>query len=168
ARRRFVYEELLLFQLKMNMLKYQNRMEQGGVIQSIDESRVNTFINQLPFQLTGSQSNALQQIMKDMTNEIQMNRLLQGDVGSRKTAVPTICLLASVTANYQGAFMVPTEILAEQHYESLQSMLGDEVKSALLTSSVKGKKRQEILDQIIENDVDIVIGTHSLIQVEVQ
>src|SRR5699024_1016466 len=107
-------------------------------------------------------------IMKDMTNEIQMNRLLQGDVGSGKTAVATICLLASVTANYQGAFMVPTEILAEQHYESLQSMLGDEVKLALLTRSVKGKKRQEILDQIIENEVDIVIGTHSLIQEEVQ
>lgn len=168
ARRRFVYEELLLFQLKMNMLKYQNRIEQGGVIQLIDESRVNTFINQLPFQLTGAQTNALQEIMKDMTNEIQMNRLLQGDVGSGKTAVATICLLASVTANYQGAFMVPTEILAEQHYESLQSMLGNEVKLALLTSSVKGKKRQEILDQIIENEVDIVIGTHSLIQEEVQ
>src|SRR5699024_12379917 len=134
--------------------------EQGGVIQSIDESRVNTFINQLPFQLTGAQTNALQEIMKDMTNEIQMNRLLQGDVGSGKTAVATICLLASVTDNYEGAFMVPTEILAEQHYDSLQSMLGDEVKLALLTSSVKGTKRQEIVDQIIENEVDIVIGKH--------
>src|SRR5699024_1571594 len=89
ARRRFVYEELLLFQLKMNMLKYQNRMEQGGVIQQIDESRVNTFISELPFRLTGAQTNALQEIMKDMTNEIQMNRLLQGDVGSGKTAVAT-------------------------------------------------------------------------------
>src|SRR5699024_6560910 len=93
---------------------------------------------------------------------------LQGDVGSGKTAVATICLLASVTANYQGAFMVPTEILAEQHYESLQSMLGDEVTIALLTSSIKGKKRQEILNQIAENEIDIVISTHSLIQEEVQ
>lgn len=168
ARRRFVYEELLLFQLKMNRLKQQNRLAQGGERQHIDETQVNMFIDELPFSLTGAQSNALQEIMQDMTNNIQMNRLLQGDVGSGKTAVATICLFAAVTANYQGAFMVPTEILAEQHYESLRTMLDEDVSITLLTSSIKGKKRQEILTQIKENDVDIVIGTHSLIQEEVQ
>lgn len=167
ARRRFVYEELLLFQLKMNLLKQKNRIDAGGVVQKVDMPQIETFIGNLPFTLTNAQQKSLQEIMQDMTADIQMNRLLQGDVGSGKTAVATICLYASVTAGFQGAFMVPTEILAEQHYESLQDMLGDKVRLALLTSSIKGKKRKEILAKMEQNEVDIVIGTHSLIQDEI-
>src|SRR5690625_2698704 len=96
-----------------------------------------------------------------------MSRLLQGDVGSGKTAVASICLYASVTAGYQGAMMVPTEILAEQHYESIKQLFGTELEIALLTSSVKGKNRQEILERIQNQEIDIVVGTHSLIQEEV-
>lgn len=168
ARRRFVYEELLLFQLKMNLLKKRHRIDAGGLEQQINIAIVEDFIEQLPFALTGAQQKVLQEIKRDMTSPIQMNRLLQGDVGSGKTAVATICLYASVTAGFQGAFMVPTEILAEQHYESLVAMLGDAVNITLLTSSIKGKKRTEILEKIAEQKVDIVIGTHSLIQEEVK
>lgn len=167
ARRRFVFEELLLFQLKMNLLKERNRLEAGGVALQIDWHQVNTFIDTLPFTLTRAQQKALDDIIQDMTAPIQMSRLLQGDVGSGKTAVATICLYATISAGYQGAFMVPTEILAEQHFESLQQMLGDHIQIALLTSSVKGKKRKELLTQIEQQEVDIVIGTHSLIQEEV-
>src|SRR5690625_2903033 len=168
ARRRFVYEELLLFQLKMNLLKQKKRIESGGVAQKIDMASTKKFKKKLPFALTNAQEKALKEILKDMTEAIQMNRLLQGDVGSGKTAVATISLYASVTAGFQGALMVPTEILAEQHDESLQQMIGDNANIALLTSSIKGKKRQEILEKIKRNEVDIIIGTHSLIQEEVQ
>ena len=167
ARRRFVYEELLLFQLKMNLLKQKNRIDAGGVAQEIDMDKTKMFIEQLPFTLTDAQRKSFQEIIQDITAPIQMSRLLQGDVGSGKTAVATICLYASVTAGFQGAFMVPTEILAEQHYESLQQMLGENTRLALLTSSVKGKRRKEILASIDQHEVDIVIGTHSLIQEEV-
>ena len=168
ARRRFVYEELLLFQLKMNLLKQRNRIDAGGISQEINNNQVEEFIAQLPFTLTDAQHKAFQEIIRDIKAPIQMSRLLQGDVGSGKTAVATICLYASVTAGYQGAFMVPTEILAEQHYESLQQMLGENTRLALLTSSVKGKRRTEILASIEQHEVDIIIGTHSLIQEEVQ
>src|SRR5690625_3049937 len=143
ARRRFVYEELLLFQLKMNLLKQKKRIESGGVAQQIDMASTEKFKKKLPFALTNAQEKALKEILKDMTEAIQMNRLLQGDVGSGKTAVATICLYASVTAGFQGALMVPTEILAEQHDESLQQMIGDNANIALLTSSIKGNKRSE-------------------------
>src|SRR5699024_8483693 len=106
-------------------------------------------------------------ILHDMQAPIQMNRLLQGDVGSGKTVVALISLLGSVTAGYQGALMVPTEILAEQHYQSIVELLQGHATVTLLTSSIKGKKRREILTEIEDNDVDIVIGTHSLIQEEV-
>lgn len=167
ARRRFVYEELLLFQLKMNLLKKRHRLLAGGVAQKMDDEKVNHFIEHLPFTLTEAQSKSLREILTDMKSPVQMNRLLQGDVGSGKTVVAAVCLYASVTAGFQGALMVPTEILAEQHFHSVQALLKDRLQIALLTSSIKGKKRQAILNDIANNEVDIVIGTHSLIQEEV-
>src|SRR5699024_10411465 len=97
----------------------------------------------------------------------QMYRLLQGDVGSSKTAVATISLYAIAKAGYQGALMVPTEILAEQHFESLSEMLGPDISLALLTSSIKGKERKTILGDLEKQAIDIIVGTHSLIQYEV-
>ncbi len=167
ARRRFVYEELLLFQLKMQLLKQRTQTDNRGHEQKYDETKVTNFIHHLPFKLTKAQETALSEILADMKSPSQMNRLLQGDVGSGKTAVASICLYASITANYQGAFMVPTEILAEQHYESIKETVGNEITIALLTSSIKGKKRKEILEGIEKNDIQLVIGTHSLIQEEV-
>src|SRR5699024_8593640 len=168
ARRRFVYEELLLFQLKMQSLKYRQKLQQGGVIQEIEHDALEGFIHSLPYKLTTAQDRVLQDIFKDMTSPVQMNRLLQGDVGSGKTAVASISLYASITAGFQGAFMVPTEILAEQHFHALTSMFEGKIHIGLLTSSIKGKKRREILRQLEYNEIQIVIGTHSLIQEEVQ
>ena len=167
ARRRLVYEELLLFQLKIQLLKKRNRLEDESFKQPFSMDEVRQFIERLPFTLTDDQRKSLSEILQDMKSPIQMNRLLQGDVGSGKTAVASICLYATVSADNQGAFMVPTEILAEQHYESLREFFKDDIRLGLLTSSVKGKKRELILEQIKNNDIDVVIGTHSLIQDEV-
>lgn len=167
ARRRLIYEELLLFQLKIQLLKKRNRLEDESFKQPFSMDEVRQFIERLPFTLTDDQRKSLSEILQDMKSPIQMNRLLQGDVGSGKTAVASICLYATVSADNQGAFMVPTEILAEQHYESLREFFKDDIRLGLLTSSVKGKKRELILEQIKNNDIDVVIGTHSLIQDEV-
>ena len=167
ARRRLVYEELLIFQLKIQLLKKRNRLEDESFKQSFSMEEVRQFIERLPFTLTDAQRKSLSEILHDMDSPIQMNRLLQGDVGSGKTAVASICLYATVSADNQGALMVPTEILAEQHYESLREFFKDDIRLGLLTSSVKGKKRAQILEQIKNNDIDVVIGTHSLIQDEV-
>lgn len=167
ARRRFKYEELLLFQLKMHLLKKQNREATTGNQQLYDADKINQFIAQLDFTLTAAQNRALKEVLADMTSPYRMNRLLQGDVGSGKTVVAAICLYASITSHKQGALMVPTEILAEQHYESLTAFFGDTLKIALLTGSIKGKKRKEILADLEQQNIDIVIGTHALIQDDV-
>ncbi|MFB1049609.1 ATP-dependent DNA helicase RecG [Paraliobacillus sp. JSM ZJ581] len=167
AKRRFIYEELLLFQLKMQLLRKRNRERTQGNSQLFDFSLVNRFIDRLPFQLTKAQNRSLQEILQDMRSPYRMNRLLQGDVGSGKTAVAAISLYASIVAGKQGAMMVPTEILAEQHMSSLQALFGENVSVALLTGSIKGKKRKEILSLIEQQAIDIIVGTHALIQEDV-
>ncbi|WP_081922188.1 ATP-dependent DNA helicase RecG [Oceanobacillus jeddahense] len=167
ARRRFIYEEFLLFQLKMQLIRKINRESTKGNTQDYEIKKVENFTSSLPFILTEAQQKVLTEILKDMKSAYRMNRLLQGDVGSGKTAVAAICLYAAVTANKQGALMVPTEILAEQHFQSLQSMLEGRAKVALLTGSIKGKKRKELTEQIENQEIDIVIGTHALIQEDV-
>lgn len=168
ARRRLTYEELLLFQLKMAHLKQRNKTEIGGTKQIYDQEKVDEFVTELPFSLTNAQRQALAEILADMDAPIQMNRLLQGDVGSGKTAVAAICLYASITAGFQGALMVPTEILAEQHFQSVTELLGSRIHLALLTSQVKGKTRKTLIEQVQNNEIDLLIGTHSLLQDEVQ
>ncbi|OIJ09865.1 ATP-dependent DNA helicase RecG [Anaerobacillus arseniciselenatis] len=168
ARRRMVYEEFLLFQLKMQALKKFHRENRGGSSISYKENELNIFINKLPFPLTSAQQKVVSEILTDMSSSFRMNRLLQGDVGSGKTVVAAICLYATVTAQLQGALMVPTEILAEQHFHSLNELLEPiGLKVELLTGSVKGKKRKEILNRLEEGEVDVLIGTHALIQEEV-
>lgn len=167
ARRRFIYEELLLFQLKMHLLKKLNREATKGNAQQYDPIKTGNFINSFSFRLTNAQKKSLDEILIDMKSPFRMNRLLQGDVGSGKTAVAAISLYASITANKQGAFMVPTEILAEQHYGTLTALFGDEANIVLLTGSTKEKERVEILSAIESHKVNIVIGTHALIQDDV-
>lgn len=167
ARRRFTYEEFLLFQLKIQLLRKLRREATTGNAQIYDGTKIQEFINQFPFKLTNAQCKSLKQILSDMKSPYRMNRLLQGDVGSGKTAVAAIALYASISANKQGALMVPTEILAEQHFQSLQDMFGDLVHVELLTGSVKGKKRREVLADLASNKVNILVGTHALIQDEV-
>ncbi|GAB4072438.1 ATP-dependent DNA helicase RecG [Barrientosiimonas marina] len=167
ARRRFTYEEFLLFQLKMQLLRKLKRESSSGNAQHFEQATLKQFISQFPFSFTDAQNKALKQILADMKSPYCMNRLLQGDVGSGKTAVAEVCLYASITAGKQGALLVPTEILAEQHFQSLQETFDDKASVALLTGSVKGKKRQEILTGIARQEIDIVVGTHALIQDDV-
>lgn len=168
ARRRFVYEEFLLFQLKMQAMRKIQREQSRGIPQIFDVEKVKLFIESLPFPLTDAQKRVVNEISVDMTSPFRMNRLLQGDVGSGKTVVAAIALFSSVTAGYQGALMVPTEILAEQHAHSLKAMLEPVgVSTDLLTSSIKGKRRRELLLALEKGEIDILIGTHALIQEEV-
>lgn len=168
ARRRFVYEEFLLFQLKMQSLRKLEREQSPGIAVSYKLDDLMQFIDRLPFPLTGAQKRVVNEILGDMKSSYRMNRLLQGDVGSGKTVVAAIALYASKTAGYQGALMVPTEILAEQHAQSLSQLLEPfGVRTALLTSSVKGKRRREILELLKQGEIHVLIGTHALIQEEV-
>ncbi|MDP4105072.1 MAG: ATP-dependent DNA helicase RecG, partial [Bacillota bacterium] len=168
ARRRLVYEEFLYFQLKIQALRKFEREHSLGLQQNYQLPQLKEFIDSLAFPLTNAQKRVVNEILKDLKSPYRMNRLLQGDVGSGKTVVAAIALYASVTAGYQGALMVPTEILAEQHAESLNEMLDPfGVRCALLTSSIKGKQRKELLSQLAQGEIDVLIGTHALIQDEV-
>lgn len=167
SRRRYIYEEFLLFQLKMQLLRKKHREAVDGNAHQIDDERLKAFVERFPFQLTNAQEKALQEILRDMRSPYRMNRLLQGDVGSGKTAVAAICLYGAVTAGKQGALMVPTEILAEQHHQSLVELFGELASVELLTGSVKPKARREILEKLANGEIDILIGTHALIQDDV-
>ncbi|QPC46309.1 ATP-dependent DNA helicase RecG [Mangrovibacillus cuniculi] len=168
ARRYFVYEELLLFQLKMQALKKKESEQKQGNKMTVDQKKIDAYKKSLPFPLTAAQTRVVDEIIHDLTSNGRMNRLLQGDVGSGKTVVASIALLAAHTAGYQGALMVPTEILAEQHASSLADLLQPTgITVALLTSSVKGKARRLLLESLAEGEIDILIGTHALIQEDV-
>ncbi|QGQ46894.1 ATP-dependent DNA helicase RecG [Metabacillus sediminilitoris] len=168
ARRRFVYEEFLLFQLKMQALRKVQREQSKGIEHKFDYEKFDEFLHTLPFPLTKAQSRVVNEIITDMKSPFRMNRLLQGDVGSGKTVVAAIAIYAAILSGYQGALMVPTEILAEQHAESLVKMFEPfAVNVALLTSSIKGKKRRELLEKLRNNEIQLLIGTHALIQDEI-
>ena len=167
AKRRLVYDELLLFQLKLQAIKKFNRERTTGYKKQPDFNQVQQFIETLPFTLTEAQQKSLKQIEADLISPYRMHRLLQGDVGSGKTIVAAIGIYLTHTAGSQSALMVPTEILAEQHYQGFCELFKDTLNIALLTGSVKGKKRREILVGLASGEVDVVIGTHALIQDEV-
>lgn len=165
AKRRVVFEEFFLFQMKIQGLKKEEKSEKHGIVISYDVERVKEFTQKLPFKLTGAQKRVTNEICRDFLQPKHMQRLLQGDVGSGKTVVAAIALYAAVTAGFQGALMVPTEILAQQHLGSLQQLFDPlEVHTALLTSSTKSKERQQIIEQLQQGEIDVVVGTHSLIQ----
>lgn len=168
ARRYFVYEEFLLFQLKMQALRKFQREQSHGIIHQIDPLQLEGFTESLPFPLTNAQQRVVSEILTDMKSNYRMNRLLQGDVGSGKTVVAAIAMYAAHLSGYQAALMVPTEILAEQHAESLaQTFSSFPVTVALLTSSVKGKKRRELLKRVADGEIQFIVGTHALIQQDV-
>lgn len=164
ARRRLVFHEFLKFFYYLDQLKeHETRVLNSFVVK--EGSMVQKLLETLPYSLTSAQLRTLQEIHADMAGEYVMNRLVQGDVGSGKTIVAVLSLLTVVEAGYQGALMAPTEVLAKQHYETLTKLLTPfSVRLCLLTGSIKGAKRREILNQIKEGEVDIVIGTHALIQ----
>lgn len=165
AKRRVVFEEFFLFQMQIQGLKQTEKAEQNGLAIAYDNDRLKKFIDALPFELTTAQKKVTNEICRDMRRPSHMQRLLQGDVGSGKTIVAAIALYATMTAGFQGALMVPTEILAQQHVESLNELFDPlEVQVALLTGSTKAKERQQILSELENGEIDIVVGTHALIQ----
>ena len=163
ALRRVKFEELLFFQLQLQVLKEENRSVGQGIILDWDDKKLKTLQASLPFSLTEAQERSLSEILADMRSPYHMNRLLQGDVGSGKTVVAGLAMYAAVTAGKQAALMVPTEILAEQHLESLTSLFPS-LRILLLTGSLKVAERRERLALIEAGEVDLIVGTHALIQ----
>jgi ATP-dependent DNA helicase RecG len=165
ARRRMVYEELFLYELKLMWLKKRARTETKGIAHSFAEEKVEEFIGQLAFPLTNAQRRVVREILTDLRSPCQMNRLLQGDVGSGKTVVAAIVLYANYLSGYQGALMVPTEILADQHAASLKQLLSPfGLQIVALTGKMTARERRDALGQIQMGLADIAVGTHALIQ----
>lgn len=160
------FEELFFIQLKLLKIKHLRSLKFKGSVFSIVGEKFNHFYeNLLPFQLTGAQKKVLREIRIDTQKGIQMNRLVQGDVGSGKTVVALMSMLLAIDNGFQACMMAPTEILATQHYASIQGMLqGDFVKVALLTGSTKRKDRKKILEDLESGALDILVGTHALIE----
>ena len=163
ALRRVKFEELLFFQLQLQVLKEENRSVGQGIVLDWDKKKLKDLQAKLPFTLTEAQERSLNEILADMRSPHHMNRLLQGDVGSGKTVVAGLAMYAAVTAGKQAALMVPTEILAEQHLQSLTSLFPS-LKILLLTGSLKAAERRERLELIQTGQVDLIVGTHALIQ----
>ena len=156
------YEELFLFMLKMNELK-RNRVKVIGIKKDVDKNNVLEFINNLPFKLTNDQLKVVDEIYNDLTSNIVMNRLVQGDVGSGKTIVSFIAIYINYLAGYQSALMAPTELLAYQHYLNIKNIFKDyNIKVELLTGKTKNKKK--LLEDLKNNKIDVLIGTHALIE----
>ena len=168
-RRRLAYDELLANQLALALIRHHHRTRAGH--SRVGDGRLRAqLLAALPFSPTDCQRQATQEIIADLEAPLQMLRLLQGDVGSGKTLVAFLCLLAVIEAGYQGALMVPTEILARQHYDSLTQLCADaglDVKIALLTGREKGKSRAAILCGLEAGSINLVIGTHALFQEDV-
>jgi ATP-dependent DNA helicase RecG len=169
ARYRMKWEELFLSQLKIARLRMQHTVQRGWVFEKVADNFNNFFNLHLPFELTGAQKRVLKEIRQDTGMGKQMNRLLQGDVGSGKTIVAVMSMLLALDNGFQACIMAPTEILAQQHYLGISELLsGLGIKVQLLTGNVKGKIRKELLADLASGALPIVVGTHALIEDTVQ
>lgn len=165
---RLKYEELFVYMAKINYLKLKNKNIKDGVEKDFDKEKLDKVIKSLPYELTADQKLVLNEILEDLTSKRRMNRLLQGDVGSGKTIISIIAMVANYLSGYQSALMVPTEILATQHYETMKEILKDlNVNIALLTGSLPKNKKDLIHEELKLGKIDMVVGTHALIQEEV-
>ena len=169
AVKRLKFEELFLIQLNLFQRKIIQKREPGILLEKVDHFFNNFYTNALPFELTNAQKRVLKEIRRDTLSGTQMNRLLQGDVGSGKTIVAFLTMLMAIDNNYQAALMAPTEILAQQHYSSLKE-LGDAIgiTVALLTGSSKSKHRKHILSELAQGKIHLLLGTHALLEDDVQ
>lgn len=166
AQYRLKFEEL--FYLQLNILRYakdRQRRYKGYVFEKVGDVFNNFYTRNLPFELTGAQKRVLKEIRNDVGSGRQMNRLLQGDVGSGKTLVALMSMLIALDNGYQACMMAPTEILANQHFETIKELLwGMDIRVELLTGSIRGKRREAILAGLLAGDVHILIGTHAVIE----
>ncbi len=170
AVKRLKFEELFLAQLRMNMLRSnRHRFSKGMVFEKVGDLFNSFYSDHLPFELTGAQKRVIKEIRNDTAKGKQMNRLLQGDVGSGKTIVAVLCMLLAADNGFQSCLMAPTEILAQQHFQSISSLLEKvNVRVALLTGSVKAAARKKIIKELEEGELTILIGTHAVIEETVQ
>lgn len=165
ARRRLAYEELFLFQLKLQIVRHYRKKRSNGIAKEVPRGELRRFISALPFSLTVAQRNVLQEALRDLSQPTAMHRLLQGDVGSGKTVVAATLLYANHMSGFQGALMAPTEILAEQHAQTLRRLLEPfDVQTALLVGSMTAREKREVIGMLQMGLVHVVIGTHALIQ----
>lgn len=166
ARQRLKFEEL--FYVQLNILRYtvdRKRKYRGYVMTRVGDAFMTFYNHKLPFSLTSAQKRVMHEIRNDMRSGVQMNRLLQGDVGSGKTLVALMAMLLAIDNGFQTCMMAPTEILAEQHFQTVRDFLGDmNVSVELLTGNIKGKQRAKILEQLSLGRVDILIGTHAIVE----
>lgn len=166
ARNRLIFDELLVLQLGLLKLKGTKKKETGI---KIENDFTEEFMSLLPFEMTGAQKRAMADCIKDMQGDYPMSRLIQGDVGSGKTAVGAGVIYTAVKNGYQTALMAPTEILATQHFESLSKLLSPVgIRVELLTGSASAKQKKEIKSRLIDGEIDLLIGTHALIQNDVE
>lgn len=165
ARLRLKYEELFIYMLKINYLKNRLSTSSIAIKRNTDKKKIDNFINSLPFALTTDQKKVIDEIIKDLDDNKRMNRLLQGDVGSGKTIVSLIAAYVNFLAGYQTAIMVPTEILAKQHYDNALNIFKNiNINIDIITSSTKTKEKKEIYEKISSGKTNLIIGTQSLIQ----
>lgn len=163
--KRLKYEELFEFMFKINYLKYKRRKENIGIKRDVDIQKLDKVIKSLPFELTEDQLKTTYDIIEDLSSEKQMNRIIQGDVGSGKTIVSFLAIYYNFLSGYQSALMAPTEILAIQHYNNLKELnFAKNLRIELLVGKLKKKEKEDIYKAIEKGEVDVVIGTHAIIQ----
>lgn len=162
-----IYEELFCFMIKIIYLKNKNNDSVNRIVKTYDFEKLNNIISKLPFKLTDQQVNALEDIKNDFNLPTRMNRLIMGDVGSGKTIVAFLALYINYLAGFQGVLMAPTEVLAKQHYQNMLSLFGNLMKVDIITGSVKKVDKIKIFNKIKNGDIDILIGTHALLNEDI-
>lgn len=167
ARRTIKFYELFIFQLRLMEKRQKERVRNERYIIDYDIGELKTFIETLPFDLTGDQKNCTNEICRDLKQNVSMHRLLQGDVGSGKTIVAGVAAYAVKTIGEQTAVMVPTEVLANQHYQSFIDTFGERLEISKLTGSTTKKEKKEIVGRLESGEIDLIVGTHSLIEEDV-
>lgn len=162
-----IYEELFCFMVKIIYLKNKNNDSVNRIVKTYDFEKLNNIISKLPFKLTDHQVNALEDIKNDFNLPTRMNRLIMGDVGSGKTIVAFLALYINYLAGFQGVLMAPTEVLAKQHYQNMLSLFGNLMRVDIITGSVKKVDKIKIFNKIKNGDIDILIGTHALLNEDI-
>ncbi len=167
AKVKLKYEELFEFMFKINLMKFKNQIYDDYIVKEIKKEHLEKIMSQIPFPLTNDQMKAIQEIVDDFCGPKRMNRLILGDVGSGKTIVSFIAILLNLEVGYQSALLSPTEVLARQHYENFTKLF-PHVRTCLLVGSQKKAEKQELIKKIKKNEIDVVIGTHALLEENVE
>ena len=162
-----IYEELFCFMIKIIYLKNKNNDSVNRIVKTYDFEKLNNVISKLPFKLTDQQVNALEDVKNDFNLPTRMNRLIMGDVGSGKTIVAFLALYINYLAGFQGVLMAPTEVLAKQHYQNMLNLFGNLMRVDIITGSVKKVDKIKILEKVKNGDIDILIGTHALLNEDI-